>query len=127
MNNYHKLPEETAGKAQEPLAEYGLSSHRRETVVGISDQLMEELLQQTDEVKLVIINRLTDSMLKKRPEKEASVDLDTWKKAMETKRKEMQQKYNLPDDLAQLLGCIPPISDEEMEEAKVAYLQEKYR
>ena len=127
MNNYHKIPEETSGKAQEPAVEYGLSSYRREPVMGISDQLMDELLQQTDEVKLLIINRLSDSLRKKQLKKETSVDLDAWKKSMETKRKAVQQKYHLPDDLAQLLGCIPPLSDEEMEEAKEAYLQEKYR
>lgn len=126
MNNYHKIPEEAADKTREPLVEYGLSSYRREPVAGISDQLMDKLLQQTDEVKLVIINRLTESMRQKQPEKETTVDLDAWKKSMEAKRKDIQEKYHLPDGLTQLLGCMPPLSDEEMAEAKEAYLQEKY-
>lgn len=45
---------------------------------------------------------------------------------MEVKRKELLREYNLPDDLIRLIGCIPPLSDEEREEAKEAYLREKY-
>ena len=118
MNNYHKIPEEAAGKAREPLVEYGLSSYRREPIAGISDQFMDELLQQTDEVKLVIINRLTYSMRQKLPEKETTVDWDAWKKSKEAKRKDIQEKYHLPDGLTQLLCCVLPLATERWKRQK---------
>ena len=126
MNKYTDIPEEITGKVHEPSAEYGILSYRKGNAGGISDRIMEELLQQTDEVKLMIISRLTDSMRRKRPTEDTAKDLEAWKKSMEVKRNDIQRQYHLPDDLMQLLGCIPPLTDEETDEAKEAYLREKY-
>lgn len=57
---------------------------------------------------------------------EQNAALKAWKKSMEFQRKAMQQKYHLPDDLAELLGCIPLLTDKETEQVKEAYLKEKY-
>ena len=124
MTKYKQIPEEHTGKVQEPAVAYGVSSHKG--VMRISSKMMDELLQQSDEVKLMVISRLVESMRKEPIVRKEPLNLEEWRKNMEVKRKELQREYNLPDDLIRLIGCIPPLSDEEREEAKEAYLREKY-
>ena len=50
----------------------------------------------------------------------------TDEKRLDAKRYEYRQKFRLPDNLIRLIGCVPPHTDEEREEAKEAYLMEKY-
>ena len=114
-------------KVQEPAVVYGTSSYygKKGNALGISEGIMDELLGQSDEVKLMVISRLAESMRKETAIREENLGLEEWKNAMAVKRKELQRKYNLPDDLARLVGCLPPRSDKEREEAKEAYLREK--
>lgn len=60
MAEYKQILEETMGKVQEPAVVYGGSSSK--SVTGISSKTMDELLQQSDEVKLKLINILAESM-----------------------------------------------------------------
>ena len=46
---------------------------------------------------------------------------------MEEKRKYYQQKYNLSENLSQLIGIVPASSvDEDWKQTKEDYLREKY-
>ena len=127
MKEYKQIPEETTGKVHEPVVAYEVSSYYKNgNAPGISERIMDELLGQSDEVKLMVISRLAESMRRESVLREEKSGLEEWKKTMEIKRKELQRKYNLPDELTRLIGCIPPRSDEEREEAKEAYLREKY-
>ena len=128
MTKYKQIPEEHTGKVQEPAVAYGVSSSygKEGNAIGISAPIMDELLQQSNEVKLKLISRLMESMRKEPIARKEQLDLEEWRKNMEIKRKGLQQKYNLPDDLTRLIGCIPPLSDKEREEVKEAYLREKY-
>lgn len=128
MKEYKQIPEKTVEKVQEPAVVYGTSSYygKKGNAFGISERIMDELLGQSDEVKLMVISRLAESMRKEPTVREEKTDLEEWKNAMAVKRKELQRKYNLPDDLARLVGCLPPRSDKERGEAKGAYLREKY-
>lgn len=128
MKEYKQIPDKAVEKVQEPAVVYGTSSYsgKEGNALGISEGIMDELLGQSDEVKLMVISRLAESMRKETAIREENLGLEEWKNAMAVKRKELQRKYDLPDDLARLIGCMPPRSDEEREEAKEAYLREKY-
>lgn len=128
MKEYKQIPEKTMEKVQEPAAVYGVSSYygKEGNAWGVSERIMDELLVQSDEVKLMVISRLAESMRVSSAVREENLGFEEWKKSMDFKRKELQQKYDLPDDLTQLIGCMPPRNDEEREEAKEAYLREKY-
>ena len=127
MKEYKQLSGINAGNVQEPAVSYGVAAFQAESHAGnISDSIMDELLQQNDEVKRTIISRLGESMREERVIRKEARDLEAWKRDMEAKRKELQRKYDLPDDLASLIGCVPPRSDEERERDKEVYLREKY-
>ena len=128
MKEYKQISEKAVERVQEPTAVYGVSSYygKEGNAWGVSERIMDELLEQSDEVKLIVISRLAESMRKGSAIREENSGMEEWKKTMYIKRKELQQKYDLPDDLTRLIGCIPPRNDEEREEAKEAYLREKY-
>ena len=128
MKEYKQISEKAVERVQEPTAVYGVSSYygKEGNAWGVSERIMDELLEQSDEVKLMVISRLAESMRKGSAIREENSGMEEWKKTMYIKRKELQQKYDLPDDLTRLIGCIPPRNDEEREEAKEAYLREKY-
>ena len=127
MKEYKQIPEKIVEKVQEPAIVYGASSYygKEGNAWGVSERIMDELLEQSDEVKLMVISRLAESMRKEPAVREESSDLERWKKSVDIKRKELQRKYDLPDDLTRLIGCMPLRNDEEREEAKEAYLREK--
>ena len=93
--------------------------------------LMDELMSQSDEVKLLVINKLSESMMHKAErirlftEKSPANDAEQ-QKQLEAKRDYYRQKYKLPEKLISLIGCIPPHTDEEREMVKEEYLKEKY-
>ena len=49
-----------------------------------------------------------------------------WEKQVEVKREYYRQKYNLPESLINLIGCVPPHTDEEREKVREEYLMETY-
>lgn len=120
--------------ANEPLVAYvGASTNSQ----PVSTALMDELMGQSDEVKWYIINRLMGSMKYKKSikavekqssadESESHADAAEWQKKAEAARDYYRQKYNLPESLISLIGCIPPLTDTEREKAKEEYLMEKH-
>ena len=112
--------------AGEPQAAYWGSSRGERFVSGA---LMDELMRQTDEAKLYIISRLSESMMnltKGTDVTKPSTDAEEWEKQMEAKRDYYRKKFHLPERLIRHIGCIPPRTDEEREKAKEEYLMEKY-
>lgn len=93
-----------------------------------SGQIMDMLLRQTPQIKLMIINKLSESLMEAIPtDASAQNTAETDIKVMEEKRKYYQRKYNLSEDLAQLIGIVPISSiDEDWKQAKEDYLREKY-
>ena len=103
----------------------------------VSHALMDELMAQSDEVKWYVINRLMESMKHKNglkitgnqdstDESKSYVTVAGWKQEAEAARDYYRKKYNLPDSLIRLIGCIPPLTDVEREKAKEDYLLGKY-
>ena len=58
--------------------------------------------------------------------KQVASTILTEEKRLGAKRDEYRQKFRLPDNLIRLIGYVPSHTDEEREEAKEAYLMEKY-
>ena len=117
MNEYKKV-EDNSIVAGEPQVAYSRVS--REPYV--SRALMDELMSQSDEAKLYIINQLSESMMKE----EETVQ----KKEMQTKRKEIEAKLDelhVTGSLRRLFGAAPFIDeDDDWKKEKEAYLMEKY-
>ena len=93
-----------------------------------SGQIMDMLLRQTPQIKLMIINKLSESLMEAIPtDAPAQNTVETDIKAMEEKRKYYQRKYNLSEDLSKLIGIVPASSvNEDWKQAKEDYLREKY-
>ena len=130
----YKKHEDKPMVANDPLAAYAKASTNGQLV---SPALIDELMGQPDEVKWYIINRLIGSMKHKKgikavekqssaDESESHADAAEWQKKAEAARDYYRQKYNLPESLISLIGCIPPLTDAEREKAKEDYLLEKY-
>ena len=131
----YKKHEDKPMVVNESLAAYAGSSTNGQLV---STALMDELMGQPNEVKWYIINRLMESMKHNNDaeavEKPISTDKSEsfhtdaaeWQKEAEVARAYYRQKYNLPESLINLIGCIPPLTDAEREKAKEEYLMEKY-
>ena len=94
MKEYKQIPEKVVEKVQEPAVVYGTSSYsgKEGNALGISEGIMDELLGQSDEVKLMVISRLAESMRKETAIREENLGLEEWKNAMAVKRKELQRK-----------------------------------
>lgn len=86
------------------------------------------LLRQTPQIKLMIINKLSESLMEAIPtDAPAQNTAETDIKAMEEKQKYYQRKYNLSEDLSKLIGIVPASSvNEDWKQAKEDYLREKY-
>lgn len=120
--------------AGEPSASYSAVSSSGKIVPSV---LMDELMNQSDEVKLYIISQLSESMMRKAEaklgenqaivkEQNSYTNVAEWEKQVEVKREYYRQKYNLPESLINLIGCVPPHTDEEREKVREEYLMEKY-
>ena len=86
------------------------------------------LLRQTPQIKLMIINKLSESLMEAiSTDSPTQNTAETDIKAMEEKRKYYQRKYNLSEDLSKLIGIVPASSvDEDWKQTKEDYLKEKY-
>lgn len=129
MKEYKKY-EDKKQAAGEPLPVYASPSLKEK---GVPSVLMDELMNQPDEIKLYIISRLAESMKHKTKENpsfttstESPDNAIERQKQLEAKRNYYRQKYNLPENLIRLIGCLPSHTDEEREKAKEEYLMEKY-
>ena len=93
-----------------------------------SGQIMDMLLRQTPQIKLMIINKLSESLMEAIPtDAPAQNTVETDIKVMEEKQKYYQRKYNLSENLSQLIGIVPASSvDEDWKQTKEDYLREKY-
>lgn len=113
------MNEQQSGYVEEPISSYAYSSH--------TETMMDELLQQSDDVKIMIIERLSASMRSKsRHSTLSAADYEAWKKSVLQEREKIRNTYHLPEDLVKLIGCVPPRSDKERENVRESYLREKY-
>lgn len=65
MNEYEHTPEVSGNKAEEPSAAYGVYASDAEKPGRIFNQMLDELLRQSNDVKLMVISRLVESMRSK--------------------------------------------------------------
>ena len=116
------------GQVNEPAASYSASVSPQETVIpGFSDEILNELLQQKESVKLMLIHKLAESMMDNRyAEKSVALEETGNKDLMEAKRRYVQKKYGLSESLTRLIGVLPQDGDDDWKDAKLAYLEEKY-
>ena len=105
MKEYKPIVSHTAAVGKPAVSYNYLAENKGFT--EYSGQIMDMLLRQTPQIKLMIIK--TDI------------------KVMEEKQKYYQRKYNLSEDLSKLIGIVPASSvDEDWKQAKEDYLREKY-
>ena len=123
MKEYSDKTDIQSGQAKEPFVGYASSVvHTTEREVGISSALMDELLHQSNDVKLLIIQKLSESMMT--PPKEDK----SREEKLAARRKEIEAKLDdrhVTGSLRNLIGSFPAITDEEMEAAKDEYFKEK--
>lgn len=126
MKEYKPIVSHTAA-VDEPAVSYNYLAENK-GFTEYSGQIMDMLLQQTPQIKLMIINKLSESLMEAIPtDAPAQNTAETDIKAMEEKRKYYQQKYNLSENLSQLIGIVPASSvDEDWKQTKEDYLREKY-
>lgn len=91
---------------------------------ALNSALMDELLHQSDEIKLLIINKLSESMIKQK-------DVErTENVAGLSKRKEIEAKLDelhVTGSLRRLFGAAPFIDEgDDWKKEKEAYLTSKY-
>ena len=123
MNEY-KSHQEKNRAAHEAWIAY--NAHLADTgkMSALNSALMDELLHQSDEIKLLIINKLSESMIKRK-------DVErTENVAGLSKRKEIEAKLDelhVTGSLRRLFGAAPFIDEgDDWKKEKEAYLTSKY-
>lgn len=115
-----------SGQVKEPLVGYASPAvHATERAAGISSALMDELLHQSNDVKLLIIQKLSESMMTPPMEDESREEkLAAWRKEIEAKLDEL----HVTGSLRNLIGALPVLEGEDFDwkKEKEAYLMEKY-
>lgn len=125
MKEYAEMPEDTqSGKVKEALASYATPLQGKVTIVP--KIIMDELLHQSNDVKLLIIQKLSESMRTGQAQVE-----DREAKQMVDKRKEIEAKLDelhVTGALRRLIGAVPYTGsgDYDWKKEKEAYLMEKY-
>lgn len=123
MKEYAENPDMQSGQVREPLSAYVSLSQGKKVMGGISSALLDELLHQSNDVKLLIIQKLSESMMSPKEDEEQM------KEKLAARRKEIEAKLDelhVTGSLRRLIGAFPSITDEEMEAAKDEYFKEKY-
>ena len=126
MKEYTDKTDMQSGQVKEPLVGYAsLAVHATERAAGISSALMDELLHQSNDVKLLIIQKLSESMMTPPKEDESR------KEKLAARRKEIEAKLDelhITGSLRDLIGAIPVLEGEDFDwkKEKEAYLMEKY-
>ena len=123
MNEY-KSHQEKNTVANETWVAYNarLTDAGKMSVLGSA--LMDELLHQSDEIKLLIINKLSESMIRQK-------DAEKTENAAEaSKRKEIEAKLDelhVTGSLRRLFGAAPFIDEsDDWKKEKETYLMSKY-
>ena len=126
MKEYADKTDMQSGQVKEPLVGYASPSvHAAERTAGISSALMDELLHQSNDVKLLIIQKLSESMMTSpKEEKSREEKLAARRKEIEAKLDELHVTGSLRD----IVGAIPMLEGEDFDwkKEKEAYLMEKY-
>ena len=126
MKEYTDKTDMQSGQVKEPLVGYASPAvHATERAAGISSALMDELLHQSNDVKLLIIQKLSESMMTPPKEDESR------KEKLAARRKEIEAKLDelhVTGSLRDLIGAIPVLEGEDFDwkKEKEAYLMEKY-
>lgn len=126
MKEYTDKTDMQSRQVKEPLVGYASPAvHATERAAGISSTLMDELLHQSNDVKLLIIQKLSESMMT--PPKEDELR----KEKLAARRKEIEAKLDelhVTGSLRNLIGAIPVLEGEDFDwkKEKEAYLMEKY-
>ena len=126
MKEYTEKTDMQSGQVKEPLVGYASPAvHATERAAGISSALMDELLHQSNDVKLLIIQKLSESMMTPPKEDESR------KEKLAARRKEIEAKLDelhITGSLRNLIGAIPVLEGEDFDwkKEKEAYLMEKY-
>lgn len=100
------------------------SGQVKESLSAYSD-LLDNLLYQSDDVKLIIIQKLSESIMTSHV-KEEEISMEA---RPDARREEIEDKLNelhVTGSLRHLVGAIPQITDEEMETVKATYFKEKF-
>lgn len=127
MKEYTDKTDAQSVQVKEPLAGYASPAvHTAERTAGIPGALLDELLHQSNDVKLLIIQKLSESMMTPPKEKEESRE-----EKLATRRKEIEAKLDelhVTGSLRNLIGAIPVLEGEDFDwkKEKEAYLMEKY-
>lgn len=126
MKEYADKTDTQSGQVKEPLVGYASPAFQgKGWQVGISRALMDELLHQSNDVKLLIIQKLSESMMTPSKEEQSREEKLT------ARRKEIEAKLDelhVTGSLRNLIGAIPVLEDEDFDwkKEKEAYLMEKY-
>lgn len=126
MKEYTDMPEDAqSGKVKETFASYGRTLSQGQVTI-VPKIIMDELLHQSNDVKLLIIQKLSESMRTGQAQVE-----DREAKQMADKRKEIEAKLDelhVTGSLRRLIGAIPDTGsgDYDWKKEKEAYLMEKY-
>lgn len=124
MNEY-KSHQDKNKVAHEAWVAYNTHHTDRGKMSVLDSTLMDELLRQSDEIKLLIINKLSESLIKqKNVEKtESTVELSNKRKEIEAKLDEL----HVTGSLRRLFGASPLIDEgDDWKKEKEAYLTAKY-
>ncbi len=94
MKEYNHMPEASGNKVEEPAAGYGayVPNGGQE---GLFDRIMDELLQQSNDVKLMVIGRLVESMQGKSSQVAAAMATATPDDGMNVNMAEARQHVKL--------------------------------
>lgn len=126
MKEYADKTDTQSGQVKEPLVGYASPAFQgKGWQAGISRALMDELLHQSNDVKLLIIQKLSESMMTPSKEEQSREE------KLAARRKEIEAKLDelhVTGSLRNLIGAIPVLEDEDFDwkKEKEAYLMEKY-
>ena len=124
MNEY-KSHQDKNKVAHEAWVTYNTHHTDRGKMSVLDSTLMDELLRQSDEIKLLIINKLSESLIKQKDAEktESTVELSNKRKEIEAKLDEL----HVTGSLRRLFGASPLIDeDDDWKKEKEAYLTAKY-
>ena len=104
------------GQVNEPAASYSASVSQE-----LSDEILNELLRQKESVRMMIIKKLEESLF--------HYHANTEPRGMLNRKEDIEStldKLHVTGGLRRIVGAFPDLSEQEMAQAKEAYLMEKY-
>ena len=124
MKDYTDLNDMPFGQVNEPISTYGSPLSMPGKKSAFSASVMNELLCQDNDVKLWIIQKLSESMITKQQDGSDLVQQSARRKMIEEKLDEL----NITGSLRRLVGAVPFEEGEEddWKKKKEAYLMEKF-